>query len=75
MCLQKDFQLCPTYTRCDWAAELIYFAVGPVTLTAILFRQPAVEKRHSHHLPKNLDAMKLRRIFQVHMKTRPFQQT
>ena len=44
--------------RYDWAA---YFAVGPVTLTAILFPHP-----------KNSDAMKLRRIFQVPMKTRPF---
>ena len=26
-------------TRYDWAAQLIYFAVGPGTLTAILFPQ------------------------------------
>ena len=40
-------------------------ARGPVTLTAILFTQPAVLKRHSRCLLKNLDAKKLRRIFQV----------
>ena len=41
------------------------FAVGTVTLTAILYPQPAVDIRHSRRLPKNSDTMNLRRIFQV----------
>ena len=49
-----------------------FTARGPVTLTAILFPQPAVSKRHSRRLTKNSDAMKLTQIFQVPTKTRPF---
>ena len=41
------------------------FDVGPVTLTAILYLQPALDIRHSRRLPKNSDTMKLKRIFQV----------
>ena len=49
------------------------FAVGPVTLTAILYPQPAVDIRSSEkRLPKNSGTMKLKRIFQGPMKT--FQQ-
>ena len=33
---------------------------------------PAVDIRHSRRLPKNSDTMKLKRIFQVPMKTWPF---
>ena len=40
------------------------FAVGPVTLTAILYPQPAVDIRYWR--------MKLKRIFQGSMKTWPF---
>ena len=47
-------------------------AVGPVTLTAILYPQPAVKIRYSRRLPKNSDTMKLKRICQVPMKTWPF---
>ena len=35
-----------------------FTARGPVTLTAILFTQPAVYKRHSRCLPKNSDVKK-----------------
>ena len=49
-----------------------FTARSSVTLTAILFQQPAVYKRYSRRLPKNSDAMKLRRILQVPMKTKPF---
>ena len=49
-----------------------FTARGPVTLTAILFTQPAVYKRHLRCLPKNSDAKKLRRIFQVPVKARSF---
>ena len=45
------------------------FAVGPVTLTAILYAQPAVDIRHARRLPKNSATMKLKRLFQVPMKT------
>ena len=45
------------------------FAVGPVTLTSILYPQPAVDIDHSRCLPKNSDTMKLKRIFQGPMKT------
>ena len=50
------------------------FGVGPVTLTAILYPQPAVDIRYSRRLPKNSDTMKLKRIFQGPMKTWRFQQ-
>ena len=49
-----------------------FTARGPVTLTAILLTQPTVYKQHSRCLPKNSVAKKLRQIFQVPMKTRPF---
>ena len=41
-----------------------YCAVGPITLTAILYPQPAVDIRYLCRLPKNSDAMKLKRIFE-----------
>ena len=46
------------------------FAVGSVTLTAILYSQPAVDiyvTRAAYR--KNSDTMKLKRIFQGPMKT------
>ena len=47
-------------------------AVVPVTLTAILYPQLAVDIRYLRRLPKNSDTMKLKRIFQGPMKTWPF---
>ena len=47
-------------------------AVGPVTLTAILYPQPAVDIRYSRRPPKNSDAMKLKQIFPGPMKTWQF---
>ena len=50
-----------------------HFAVGLVTLTAILYPHPAVDIRHSRRLPKNSDNMNLKRIFfQVPIKSWPF---
>ena len=48
------------------------FSVGPVTLVAILYTQPAVDIRHSRRLPENSDITKLKRIFQVLLKTWQF---
>ena len=48
------------------------FAVGPIALTALLYPQLTVDIHHSRRLPKNSDALKMKRIFQVPMKTLPF---
>ena len=49
-----------------------YLAVGPVTLTNILYPQPAEDIRYSRRLPKNSDTIRLKRIFQGPMQIWPF---
>ena len=45
---------------------------SPVALTALLNPQPAVDNRHSYRLPKNSDAMELKQIFKMPIKTWAF---
>ena len=57
------------------AYSQIFFDLTPlnyqrsVNYTCNLHPQQAVDIRYSRRLPKNLDTMKLKRIFQVPMKT------
>ena len=48
------------------------FALGPVTLTAILYPQPAVDISYSRSLQENSETMKLKQVFRGPMKTWPF---